>query len=373
MLRGFFLRATAHCRRGNSRQKLKHSTAPIPAFGAAGGLHRKAELSRPMPRRKVCAARAWAAPASVQAGEQGRFAMKKVACRAVLMMLVAGLLRLPLAAADEYTIRASTKEVRLAFAASDRRGAPVRSLAPDDVAVTDNGWIIRNFRSFSPASESVLELIVLIDASDSLAAELPREIAEAEALVKETAWGERDRVSILVFGGPKPQLICARNCHASAAQPRLDQLRTRGLTPLYDAVLTAAEILQQGHDPEARPAMILFSDGMDNFSMHSLPEALRAAQQLQAAIYCFNTRNPKHGGSGDAVMDYLAEMSGGLSYAPGEKMRDALHAVMDDLHSGFLLTYRLPAERTGEHEVRVVPARDPRLQFRSRRAYNDGE
>jgi Mg-chelatase subunit ChlD len=215
--------------------------------------------------------------------------------------------------------------------------------------------------------------VVLLDASDSMSKQLPREIAEVQSLVANTQWGAADRVSILVFGGAQPQLICARNCLESATEVKLSGLRTRGLTPLYDALVKAAELLPKRQESEARPAIILFSDGMDTYSLHSAGEALRAAEKQQAAIYCFNTRDPKHGGSGDDVMDYLARMSGGLSYPPGQKVSDALRAVINDLHSGYVLTYQLPAERSGEHSVQVVPTRDPRLQLRSRRGYNDEE
>src|ERR1700688_185830 len=48
----------------------------------------------------------------------------------------------PVHAADENAIRASTSEVRIAFAVSDREGHRVQSLRSSDVAVADNGSII---------------------------------------------------------------------------------------------------------------------------------------------------------------------------------------------------------------------------------------
>src|ERR1700687_4895599 len=81
---------------------------------------------------------------------------------------------IPLYAADEtgYTIRTSANEVRLAFAASDRQGHVIKTLRSSDVAVADNGSIIRHIRSFRPASESPLDLVILLDASDSLASQI---------------------------------------------------------------------------------------------------------------------------------------------------------------------------------------------------------
>jgi VWFA-related protein len=281
---------------------------------------------------------------------------------------------LPLRAADEtgYTFRAGTNEVRLAFAASDRQGRVIKTLQSSDVAVVDNGSIIRRFRSFRSASESPLELVVVLDASDSVESQIPLEIAAVKNFVEDSAWGERDRVSILSFGGLQPELLCARNCHEEAARIKLSALRANGDTPLYDALFQAAEILKENRDPASRPAMILLSDGADTISMHSLPDALNAAQNLQSPIYSVNSRSRKSApGNGDGVLDYLAVCTGGLSFAPGQNVEEVLRVVLEDLHSGYVLTYELPERSMGPHSVQILPTRDPALQFRSRRAYNN--
>jgi VWFA-related protein len=281
---------------------------------------------------------------------------------------------IPLYGADEteYTIRTNVNEVRLAFAASDRQGHVIRTLQSSDVAVADNGAIIRHFRSFRPASESPLDLVILLDASDSVESQIPAEIAAVKSFVEDSAWGERDRVSILSFGGQRPQLLCARNCRAENARVKLDGLRANGVTPLYDALLQAGKLLDDGRDSERRPAMILFSDGADTFSVHSLPDVLEAAENLQSAIYSVNSRSRKSGaGRGDDVLDYLSSCTGGLSFGPGQNVKEVLRMVLDDLHSGYVLTYELPERSKGQHEVRILPTSDPRLQFRSRRGYDD--
>jgi VWFA-related protein len=280
----------------------------------------------------------------------------------------------PLYAADEtgYTIRSSANEVQLAFAASDRQGHVIKTLHPNDVAVADNGSIIRQFRSFRAASESPLDLVILLDASDSVASQIPAEIAEVRNFIADSAWGERDRVSILAFGGLQPQLLCARNCNGEEMRVKLNALRANGATPLYDALFQAAEILKENRDPESRPAMVLFSDGIDTISMHSASDALQAAQNMQSAIYSVNSRSRKSAvGKGDAILDYLAVSTGGLSFVPGQNVAAVLRMILDDLHSGYVLTYVLPEHSVGQHSVRILPTSDPKLQFRSRRAYDD--
>lgn len=290
-----------------------------------------------------------------------------------LLMAVA-LCSIRLYAADEtgYTIRTSTNEVRLAFSASDRQGHVVKTLHASDVAVADNGAIIRQFRSFRTASESPLDLVILLDASESVASQIPTEIAEVESFVEDSAWGERDRVSILAFGGMRPQLLCARNCNRDVARVMLNTLRANGTTPLYDALFQAAEMLKENRDPESRPAMVLFSDGVDTISARSASDAVRAAQTLQAAIYAVNSRSMKiASNSGDAMLEYLAASTGGLSFGPGQNVATVLHMILDDLHSGYVLTYVLPKQSVGQHSVRILPTSDPRLHFRSRWAYDD--
>jgi VWFA-related protein len=282
---------------------------------------------------------------------------------------------IPLYAADEpgYTIITSTNEVRLAFAASDRQGHVIKTLHASDVAVADNGTIIRQFRSFRSASESPLDLVILLDASDSVASQIPAEIAEVKSFVEDSAWGERDRVSILAFGGLRPQLLCARNCIGEGARVMLNSLRANGATPLYDALFQAAEILKENRDPESRPAMVLFSDGVDTISMRSASDAVQAAQTRQAAIYSVNSRSIKAAqDSGDAMLNYLAASTGGLSFGPGQNVVTVLRMILEDLHSGYVLTYVLPEQSVRQHSVRILPTCDPKLQFRSRRAYEDG-
>jgi len=85
-----------------------------------------------------------------------------------------------------------------------------------------------------------------------------------------------------------------------------------------------------------------------------------------------NTRPAKYGwGKGDQVMDYLAEGTGGLSFGCKQNVMAVLRTVLDDLHSGYVLTYQLPEQTRGQHSVRIVPTSNPRLQFRSRLAYDD--
>ncbi len=302
------------------------------------------------------------------------FTQSRIAHFLTSWLLAVALVSTPVHAADASgdTIRASANEVRIPFAASDGEGRAIKSLRSSDVAVADNGLIIRQFRSFRPVVTPPLDLVLLLDASGSVASQLAEEIATAKSFLANSAWEERDRVSILAFAGLQTQQLCVRNCREADAGRKLDALRVDGLTPLYDALVEASEILKEHRDPDSRPAMILFSDGMDTISISSVRDAVREADELQAPIYAVNSRPRKSApGEGDAVLDFLAANTGGLSFGPEQNREKALCMVLDDLRSGYVLTYEPPEQRSGPHEVRLLPTSDQRLQFRSRRGYDE--
>ena len=290
--------------------------------------------------------------------------------RLLLLCLVLTSCRVHAADESTFTFRDSVQEVRIAFSATDGHGHAIQSLRSSDLAVADNGWLVRNFRSFRPAAEMPLDVVILLDISGSIEAELPGKIAEITKFLEAAAWGERDRTSLLVFGGAQSQLLCHRNCGAADVRDKLNGLRGEGLTPLYDALLQAAEVLQADRPPEMRPAILLISDGRDSISRGSMAEAMRSAEGLEASIYAINSRSRKSApGEGDSVLAQLAAATGGLSFAPGEDLQKVFHTVLDDLRSGYVLTYRPPEHGSGPHLVRLLPAGDPTLRFRSRQSY----
>lgn len=276
--------------------------------------------------------------------------------------------------ADEeiLTFRSEVREVWLAFAASDLQGRSVHSLAAADVAVVDNEHIVRHFRSFSPAAESPLNLILLIDISGSMEKGVAKEAAAVEDFLKTTHWGSADRVSILAFSGLKPELICAGDCASGQVAAKLSAVKAEGQTPLYDAMFQAEEMIRKQAGPEYRSALILFSDGADNISMRSFGEVVERAQNLQAAVYSLNAC-PRQCASerGRGVLASLAASTGGSYYETGGEPRSYLRGVVEDLRSGYVLTYELPENEAGSHTVKVLAVRNPNLMFRSRSRYHE--
>jgi VWFA-related protein len=268
-----------------------------------------------------------------------------------------------------YTFKTEVNEVRLAFVATDRHNRDVAELTPADIAVVDNGMVIRRFRSLSRYPQVNLDALVLIDASESLARQFSREIAEAARLIADARWGPDDVLSIMSFSGPGQNFVCVRDCRELSSAAWVSKIHARGQTPLFDAVVLGVEFLSKHRDPNYRPVLIILSDGDDTISMHSLRDAAVAAMRAEIPIYTLNTGDPKSVTSGGGVLRDMAALTGGCAFtrAPGAPL--ALASAVEDLRNAYVVTYELPNHAEGLHSVRILPTTNTNLRLRSRRAY----
>ena len=294
--------------------------------------------------------------------------MSKLRWFSIVCMLALMSPKLVLAAdGGDYTIRSNPSEVRVLFTAMDSQGRRISQLEPKDVAVLDNGEVIRRFRSFGSASETPLNVVILVDTSDSVAKQVAGVLESVQAFIHSSKWLAGDQISVLVFNGTRADVICSRNCREQAPIPAKSS--KGNTTPLYDALLTASELIARTADGARRSAIILLSDGNDNISTHGLTQAIAAAQSVDASVYTLNLRAQRADAQSDAVLERIATETGGVAYGPGRGTAEALDAVLDDLRQGFVLTYECPRNVAVRHGVRVVPALNSRLRFRSRQSY----
>ena len=115
--------------------------------------------------------------------------------------------------------------------------------------------------------------------------------------------------------------------------------------------------------------ILLFSDGDDTISKTSFrhvrekilesgdPDLCCRCQQLQTVI-----KRNRHS-------ERLADDSGGRYVGLADGPVKILNDVMDDLHSGLLVTYALPDSTSEFHSIRILPTHNLNLQFRCRSGY----
>lgn len=278
--------------------------------------------------------------------------------------------------------RTAVSEVRVAFFATGENHRPVENLTQADFAVVDGERVVRSFRSFAHSDEAPLDVVALVDLSQSAAPRFRVAMNEVLQLVVREQSIPDDRIAVISFGGMHPALLCASGCGDSTSMARLLAVRSGSTTPLFDALWLGADFFLHHSRPGARTVMILFSDGNDTISLHSARETLEAVLDAGALIYSVDMATSVIGKSsgespGSRFLRQVSEATGGLYFPPSSWQRFSrqdgaaavLNAVLDDRRASFVVTYALPSRGAGFHSLRLLPTHNLNLTFRSRKGY----
>jgi len=263
----------------------------------------------------------------------------------------------------------STSEVRVTFFATDQNNRLVEALGPDDFAVVDGGMVIRDFRSLARVDEGALDIVVLVDTSESVAPHFRVNMEHVLRLAPVSRANPGDDLSIVTFSGLQPALLCSENCQTTAAKQKLLSVKAAGPTPLFDALTYSARLVYRRRTPGVRQVLILFSDGNDTISRASSREALDAVMASGALLYTIDLDSSRSPSSGSLALQQMAEATGGRSFSLQNNTGDVLQAVLADLRASYIVTYQLPSHADGFHSLRILPKHDLNLRFYSRRGY----
>jgi VWFA-related protein len=283
------------------------------------------------------------------------------------------------------TYHSTVSEVRVTFFATDQNNHAVQTLSQSDFAIVDGERVVRNFRSFMLSDETALEVVVLVDASESVGPHFRLAMQDVLQLVAREQSIPNDNISVLSFGGPpedkpgaasavlRPAVLCSSGCRTSDSATRLMAAKSSGMTPLFDALIFEADFISHHRRAGARPVLILFSDGNDTISVHSSRDALQAALAAGALIYSVDTGGPRNQTSGTAFLQQISEATGGryfsLPHSQHEGAAAILNAVLEDLRASYVVTYDLPSHQPGLHALRLLPTHNLNLTFHSRNGY----
>jgi VWFA-related protein len=267
----------------------------------------------------------------------------------------------------DVTYHSTVSEVRLVFFATDEHNHNVQQLQKDDFAIVDDERVIREFRSFTRSASVNLDVVVMIDSSESVLPHLQQVTADVSQLIFQSPWSSGDLVSVISFSGMEAHLLCAENCRTSF---RADQIVPKGgATPLLDALDLATTLLIRHRQPDVWPVILLFSDGDDTISKISFRHVREKILASGTQIYAIDAGNSRQLSNGTATLQRLAGDSGGRYMGLSDGPVKVLNNVMDDLHSGLLVTYTLPKSSSEFHSIRILPTHNLNLQFRCRCGY----
>jgi VWFA-related protein len=255
-------------------------------------------------------------------------------------------------------IHADVNEVQLEMVATDAAGQPVANLAPADLKVSEDGSPISQF-GLSSAHDLPLSATLIYDTSESNQKswrQMQRPVTQfAQSVIR-----SQDQLWIAAFDS---------KLQFRSQVQEFDQL-TRALNAKrgnFNATAFNDALLQALHDQpasEAKPrraVMIVFSDGEDNYSLHSARDVIAAAQQAKVAVYTIHRTNNRNWGNGDSVLHAIALGTGGRDFTAGNTrdLERVLGIIGNELRSGYVLYYPARPSHTG-NEFRSVSVRTNR-------------
>ena len=216
------------------------------------------------------------------------------------------------------------------------------------------GLVRNNFRLFEDGAEQTitrfftedapLSIGILFDSSGSMRPKVEKSSEAAGTFFREA---DPDDEYFLVEFNDRARLVTPFTMNPDSIYDRIRATRPFGRTSLLDAVYLALQQMKHARYP--RKALVIFSDGGDNWSRRSRHEVMSAVLESDVQIYAMGIFTPPlHGHmtpeerNGPRLLDTLAEQSGGRQFAV-ESLDDLpaiSRRISRDLHSQYLLGYR---------------------------------
>jgi Ca-activated chloride channel family protein len=263
-----------------------------------------------------------------------------------------------------YTESVEVEVVQVTATVTGGDGKFVKGLTKDQFRVKEDG-VAQRLTAFA-GENAPLELVVAVDISQSM--------TDAMATLKTavrtflTALRPSDQVSLIAFNDN----IFTLARRATDAQVRLkavDRLAPWGGTALYDAMLTALNIV--GKQP-GRRALVVFSDGEDQNSVATLNRVRSRLETSDATIYTIGLGRSVRDKALAQILEKMSQMSGGRSFIVDEIT--ALHAVfadiVEELSNQYLLSYASSNDkRDGTWRKIQVELADKQYHVRHRQGY----
>jgi Ca-activated chloride channel family protein len=218
-------------------------------------------------------------------------------------------------------------------------GASVTGLNRENFRVSEDG-VEQTINAFF-TEDAPLSIGILFDASGSMRPKMEKSAEAAQTFFQEA--NPQDEYFLIEFSD-RARLVAPFTSDQKEIYNRIRAVRPFGRTSLLDAIYLALQ--QMKHARYSRKALVIVSDGGDNWSRHSRREVMNAVLESDVQIYAMGIFGPDRAGTpeernGPQLLDDLSEQSGGWHF-PVESL-DELPAISErisrDLHSQYLLGY----------------------------------
>jgi len=225
-------------------------------------------------------------------------------------------------------IRVEVTEVQIPFSVFDNKGNLVLDLKKEDFRVYEDG-VGQEVSYFSPATNLPLRFGLLIDTSNSARERLKFEKEAAMQLGYYVLSHNRTHQGFLMTFDHGPDVVQDFTTDPDDLTRALDGLQAGGGTALLDAIIVAAEkkLMASPGPGIPRRVLVIFSDGEDSLSDHSLQQAVDVALRADVRIFAVSSNGYNEQAPGDKTLQRLVEETNGKMYSPLDDLPSAAFAT----------------------------------------------
>ena len=270
------------------------------------------------------------------------------------------------------TIKVQVNEVNLVFTVTDKKGRFITGLKRENFGLLDDQRPPVAVLRFTQQTNLPLRVGIMLDTSSSIRQRFQFEQDSAiEFLLQVLHLNDRAFIE-----GFDIQTDVEQNYtnNIDLLNQGIRKLRPGGGTALFDALYKTCrdQMLTLKEEGAVRRALILVSDGDDNYSRAQESDAIKMCQRAETIVYTISTNVSPSRDKGDEVLRAISEATGGRPFYPTriEDVAIGFRNIEEELRSQYLLVYR-PADLKQDGAFRTIylHALDPRYQVRAQKGY----
>ena len=271
-----------------------------------------------------------------------------------------------------FTLTARANLVDLTFSVTDKKGKFITGLKLGNFGLLDDGRPPASVVAFKQLTDLPLRVGIMLDTSSSIRTRFKFEQDSAIDFFLQVLH-QNDRAFVEGFD-VQTYIPQDYTQNVDLLDQGIRKLRPGGGTALYDSLYKTCrdQMLSLKPDTAVRKALILVSDGDDNYSRAGMVDAIKMCQRAETIVYTISTDTSPTRGKGGDVLEQISHATGGQTFFPN-KLEDVALGFRDietELRSQYSLEYR-PADfkQDGSFRTILLRATDSRYMVRARTGY----
>jgi len=271
------------------------------------------------------------------------------------------------------TLKVPVTEVDLVFTVTDKNGKFITGLQSQDFGLLDDGRKPEQVFHFQQQTSLPLRVGIMLDTSSSIRQRFQFEQDSAITFLLQVLH-RNDRAFVEGFD-VQTDVEQGFTNNIDLLNQGIRKLRPGGGTALYDALYSTCkdQMFTLRDSGPVRKAIVLVSDGVDNYSHAEEDDAIKECQRADTIVYAISTDvSPTKDKQGVDALRKIAETTGGRPFFP-VKIEDValdFNSIEEELRSQYLLEYR-PAnfKQDGSFRTIYLHALDSKYHVRAHTGY----